>query len=105
VTAQFAAGALLAPCVVAAVLFCLGYALESAWRSSPMGRCLMLLVGTVGALAALRTWVYLWGPFPGVDWVFAAGYVPLSLALLWLGLLLRRVQRRGRGGVADSRRD
>lgn len=104
--ASAVAGLLLCLCVGAGGAFVVRYAAGSVWRSTALGRCLMLFVGTLTVLMGGRAWIYLFGPFPASDWAFAIGYVPLGGSLLWLGLLLRRRQRasRGRGsGRTDPR--
>ena len=80
--------------VAPAVAFPLYYR-RSSWRSSEVGKALMLKGAAIAALFSLAVLGF-WWPFPGYDYAYAAVVTGVVVGITYQFLVMRRLQKRGR---------
>lgn len=86
--------------LVPAVLFPLFYR-RSPWRSTEVGKALMLKGVALAMLFSLAVAGF-WWPFPGYDYLYAGVLSLVVVGITYQFLVLRKLQRRGRATVTHD---
>lgn len=68
---------------------------RSPWRSTEVGKALMLKGAALAALFVVSI-VGFWWPFPGYDYIYAAMLTLVVLGITYQFLVMRKLQRAGR---------
>lgn len=83
---------------IPATLFPLVYS-RSPWRSTDVGRALMLKGSALAALFDVSILGF-WWPFPGYVWIYAALVTLVALGITYQFVVMFRLQRQGRHHVS-----